>query len=203
ESIRVRFLYRRRDQLTLQLDVLDLDLRELAGRVGRREVLAEVEEELRQQKLGREAIAPRAVHQSGLAAAGAGEYGVMAPGGADLRAQLRQERRESLIHSIARRSVGRKPLLDRRLTLERDRYALIERQRPSPDLGPGRSRWRGLRPPWRGGRSLSVCRTDELKRSRQRDEHDHCEMRHGAQEYHAVREPPGRRLARARGTAGG
>src|SRR5258705_10384632 len=131
----------------------------------------------------------------------------MGPGGADLPAQLRQEGRESLIPSIARRSVGRKPLLDRRLTLEGDRNALIKCERPSPDLGRGRSKWSGPRPLWsrrpRGGWSLSVCRTDDLKRRRQRDEHDHCERRHGAQEYHAVRETPGRRLARARWTDSG
>ena len=74
-----------RDQLTLQLDVLDRDLGELSRRVGRREVLAEVEEELREQRPGPRSCRRAAVLQSGLTfAAGASVRTVdVAPGGAD------------------------------------------------------------------------------------------------------------------------
>ena len=81
QRVRVCLLDRQRDELPLELDVLDRDLGELPRCLGRREVLAEVEQELGELDLSDEGVVQISVdeHGHGRARRRGREAGPLAP----------------------------------------------------------------------------------------------------------------------------
>ena len=170
ERVGVRLLHRQRDQLALQLDVLDRHFGELPRGVGGRERLAEVEEELRELDLREEGIAelPGLDRVDVAPRQGGGDAGALAPRGAHKSAQLRKKGRQRLVHAEAGGGVVGERRLDSRLRLERNRDALVEGEHPPG----GRLQWRGS--------LLSPGGARKTKINDGRDGKDYTEVRHGA-----------------------
>src|SRR5205814_1522799 len=143
ERVGVRLLHRERDELALELDVLDGHFGELPRRLGGREGLAEVEEELRELDLREESIGQLATRDALTGDAGGcrGDEGdALAPRRGGGARELWEERGERLVHAIARCGVVIECRLDPRLSLEGDGDALVERQHPAGDRRPTRRR---------------------------------------------------------------
>src|SRR5262249_3201136 len=134
EHVRVRLLHRQRDQLALHLDVLQRDGGGFLRGGHRRVVLAEVEQELREGHAGDDRVAEVARGgRRGGAPPDRRQDHVLALRRRGRGRDLRQERRERLVHAETRGGVIAEPCQDLGLTFERDRQRFVERDHPTDD----------------------------------------------------------------------
>ena len=119
------------DELALQLDVLQRDLGELARGLGRGRVLSEVEEQLGERDLSGQCLAKitRDRNRGRHAADVGAQDRRLTARRTDRRRQLRQQRREGLIHAVFGGGVVAEARQDIGLVLERDRDGFVDGDR--------------------------------------------------------------------------